>query len=272
MKEDKSRFRKVFVVVLFIFPAFFARSIKADAGSIHINGSVEGVPGDSVVFYLHPYFSFFWQNSNATEYDVAVHDNKFALQAGVQCPHSYITAYLKNNGRYQTLFRLFLVVPGDSIDVTVKKDTLIFKGKGAAKFICQYKIQKVPEINFTKQELLSFKNNNTDLAFNRYRKKKSDSLLKLKLDIVDRFKPELQKRVYEQVRLNLISENLLNQYKSLSLDFKYDSSEASTVRNDKIIFFHDLEDCRLPRDFDDKLLAETRRGPDYLLYQAIREI
>jgi cytochrome oxidase Cu insertion factor (SCO1/SenC/PrrC family) len=272
MKKDRSGFRKVFVVVLFIFLAFFARSIKADAGSIHINGSVEGVPGDSVVFYLHPYFSFFWQNSNATEYDVAVHDNKFALQATLQCPHSYVTAYLKNNGRYQTLFRLFLVVPGDSIDVTVKKDTLIFKGKGAAKFICQYKIQKVPEINFTKQELLSFKNNNTDLAFNRYRKKKSDSLLKLKLDIVDRFKPELQKRVYEQVRLNLISENLLNQYKSLSLDFKYDSSEAYTDRNDQIIFFHDLEDCRLPRDFDDKLLAESSSAPDYLLYKAMREI
>ena len=272
MKEDKSTFRKVFVVVLFIFAAFFAGDIKADAGSIHINGSIEGVPGDSVVFYLHPYFSFFWQNSNATEYDVTVNDNKFSLQASLQCPHSYITAYVKNGSQYYTLFRLFLVVPGDSINVTVKKDTLIFKGRGSAKFVCQYKIQKVPEINFTKKELLSFKNTGTDLAFNRYNKKKSDSLLKLKLDIVDRFKPALEKRVYEQVRLNLVSENLLNQYKSLSLDFNYDSSEAYTARNDKIIFFHELEECRLPGDLDDKLLAESSSAPDYLLYKAMREI
>jgi len=242
------------------------------AQRVYLNARLEGTKGDSAIVYFYPYFSYFWQNSNATEYNAPVSNNKFSFESKLQCSHSYITCYLKNENSYRLICHLFLIVPGDSIQITIRKDTVLFAGRGAEKFVCQNEIQKVPEINFTRGELLSFKNNTTDLEFNRYNKKKSDSILKLKLDIVEKFKRALQKEVYKQVRLNLISENLLNQYKSLSLDFRYDSSESLSARSDKITFFKDLEECSLPKDLDDKLLAESSSASDYLLFQAIRKV
>lgn len=256
---------------LFLITIFLSYS-RANAQPIRINGDLEGVAGDSVIFYLHPYFSYVWQNSNATEYDSPVEKNIFGFQSKLQCSHSYLSAYLKSKNNYRLLFKLFLVVPGDSTHVVVKKDTLLFTGRGDEKFVCQFKIQKVPEINFTKKELLSFKNYTTSFAFNMYNKKKSDSLLKLKLDVVEEFKPALQKDVYKQISLNLVAENLFNQYKSLSLDFRYHSSEALSARNDKIKFFKRLEKYALPKDFDDTLFAESSSASDYLLFKAIREV
>lgn len=240
---------------------------QVNAQPIHITGDIQNVEQDSISIKLYPYFSFYWQTDNASRYDAGTEKGKFKFGSELMSRHSYISLYFNSKENYRRPLRLFLTVPGDSIHIVVSDDSIRFSGKGAAKFICQYKMQQVPEIGYSPKELAAFDNNIASYAFNMFSKKRADSLCAVKLQILEEYRSKVPDHVYQQLKINCITANLFDQCKYMNL--RYDSLEDPLVRRDKIRFFRELQKEPLPDNLDGTLLAQSSSACDYLLCKTI---
>lgn len=240
------------------------------AQKLHISGHVEGKLQTKITILLYPYFSIYWLNNNALKYEETNENNTFSFNTELETSHSYISIHLKNAEDHWGPISTFLVSAGDSIHILIKKNTILFSGRGREKYICQNQIKTVPEINFSTEELIAFNNNTSSYAFNMYSKKKMDSLLREKLLILKQYENKIPSSSYKQLALNYITENLFRQY--LSLDFQYNPTEDTNIRNDKIKFFSELQKERLPPYANDSLIAASSYAIEFLLCKTKREL
>lgn len=271
MKYLKKSYRLLYLSVkVSLYAAIFLASNIVHAQNVHIDGKIENDLADSVLIRVYPYFSYYWQNNNSTKFEAECVNNKFDFESKLESCHSYISIYLKNKNSYTSLILLYLIVPGDSVHMLIRRDSILFSGKGSEKYTCQYRMQKVPDISFSTEDFLAFDNNTNSYAFNMYMMKKIDSLLKVKFSILKEYESRMPLQSYKQLKVNYVSENLFKQYNSL--DFHYDPTEDVLVRNDKIKFFNELQKQSLPGDADGTLIAESSYASEFLLCKAIRKL
>lgn len=265
---SKMEFKRAFQVLAFLL----ITNCVAVGQPFSINGSLESVSGDTVELYIYSHYSYYWGEQNAEHYSIPVVNKTFCFQSLLKSRRGYISAYLKNKNKEEILFLLFLVSRDDSIHLVIRPDTMVFAGRGSQKFTCQYLINKVPGISFTKKELMAFPNTETNFDFNMYAKKRDDSLTGLKLSIIEGFKKKLPIEIFKLLQINVLTQTWFMLYNSLSLDFRYDPGEDSVARTDKIRYFNELEKYQLNENTGPTLLAESSSAPDYLMRKAVQKL
>ncbi len=94
--------------------------------------------------------------------------------------------------------KIFLLEKGDRISMEIKGSDIAFSGKGSIKLSCQNEIFKIkPSIKRMQQFYIQDKKKDFELESHYL-----DSLLDLRLAIAERFKPLLQKEIYEIIKIN----------------------------------------------------------------------
>jgi hypothetical protein len=246
------------------------KSKKSISHKISIEGTTSGLGKDTVILKLYPYYSYFRHDNDAIEFSCPITKNSFVFKTPEISKPFYVSLFLSSHSNTKNSMNLFLIQPGDSIHLFLTRDTIQFSGKGFEKFVCQYQIQRVPEISFTKSELFRFQGNMDGYKFNKYRELKSDSLYNIKEDILKTFKTKLDKQVYERLNVDYLAEELFVQYKSIELSFHIKAD--SVIRNDQIRFFKEYELKTIPGDKSLRMFVESRSYSDYLMMKALASI
>jgi len=122
---------------------------QSPAGQVIIEGHYEMLKDDTVTlqFFKNKYGPV---NFGAATQTRIIHDGKFRFAIQDVFGPSYIIASsnaLDAKLRYIFYLDGFLIEPGDSIHIDIKKNGLIFSGKGSEKFKCRYAIDTVNTVN-----------------------------------------------------------------------------------------------------------------------------
>jgi thiol-disulfide isomerase/thioredoxin len=237
---------------------------------IRIEGTTSDLGKDTMILKLYPYYSYFRRDNDALNFTCPIKDNNFCFTPPKINKPFYVSLFLTSQDNTKNSINLFLIEPGDSIHMFVTRDSIQFSGIGFQKFICQYQIQRLPEISFTKSELIRFAGNMDGYKFNKYRELKSDSLYSLKAHILKSFETKLDKQVYERLNVDYLAEELFVQYKSIELSFHIKAD--SVIRNEQIFFFKEYELKKIPGDKSLSMFVESRSYSDYLMMKALASI
>jgi len=259
------------IVTIFLVILLSITSGRVFCQRFYLDGNIEDTSADSIVINVCPYYSYYRGEADAKKFYLPVKNHYFKLSTELQSDYSYISVYSKVDKQFRLLIRLFLITSGDIVHVNIKKNMMLFNGKGAEKYNCQFALENVPENHISQEELRSFKNTTTDLKFNMFVKKRKDSLTEVKLGLLDHYKNLLKPQTFELLKINVIAESWFQLYNNISLNFKYDPDENEIAREDKIRFFYELEKYQLPPNLNSVLLAHSSSAPDYLIRKAAQE-
>lgn len=242
---------------------------KNDLLPIHIRGTILNGNEDTVRVILYPYYSNFRHNRDAVKFTVLSKDGNFDFNLPpIEKPY-YISLYHSETPNNRNIIKLFLIEPGDSIHCLIARDTIKFSGNGSARFMCQYEIQQVADISFSREELLRFQGKNW-YSFNKYRKEKMDSLLNEKLQIIKRFERKIGRGVSSRLQLDHSAQSLFETYNSLELNLHIKAD--SLTRNEQVRFFTELDTITPALNYQIKDLAESRSYLDYLMIKSMTDI
>lgn len=272
---------KVLLIITICFtcnsPAAFSQTNKMNnhSGLIKLSGTVLSGKNDvgkkdTAKVVLYPYYTRFRPARDAIKITTEMVNGEFSCQLPKISKPYYISVFLPSQSTTNKKLSFFLIEPGDSIYLLILKDSIIFSGKGSEKFICQYEIQHIPEISFSKDELIHFFGKMAGYEFNIYRKTKMDSLNNLKLQVLERHKKELKKSVYQRLIVDYSADELFQLYNSLELHLHIKSD--SVLRNEQIKFFNELNVSGMPAIVSEETLLESKSYLDYLMIKSLTSI
>src|SRR5665213_2476990 len=240
------------------------------AGNITLEGRVSGSGSDTVTVYLYKYYSDLRPTLDAMKFAKVVKNGRFRFSLPAAGQPVYLTLYNTSGDVSKTYLHLFLAEPGDSIVLDARDSIIRFSGRGSTTFRCQYQIQQVPDISFSKEELMPYCKNPSSYAFNSYTKRKMDSLTRSKLNILARYRNMLKPAIFEQLRLDYSAEELYRLYKSLELYLHIKADSAT--RMEQVAYFRDLQRCQAGATDAELIKSRSRSYTDYLLFRTMTSI
>ena len=139
-----------------------------------------------------------------TEKEYVVSNEKFSVASPFTDRPSHVTLMIRvADGDYTGIIGDFLVEPGDQVQLVREGNGHVgFSGKDAAKFICQYEIIHLPPFKGYRMNIAA---DNEYEMFTRAQHF-TDSILNLKLAIIEKWRSKLSNRFYDILRYDRITE------------------------------------------------------------------
>jgi len=243
---------------------------NVSSSHLHISGKVLITNKDTVNLLLYPYYSEFRMQLDAIKFSSPANNGNFTFNLpSINRPY-YVSLFLSSNSNKKNTFNLFLIEPGDSIHFFITMDTIEFSGKESEKFVCQYEMQQVMQLSFSKAELLNFYPKLQGYKFNKYRESKMDSLLNAQLQILEKYKYALSNLVYERLKVDYFYKELYDLYSSLQFGFHVKAD--SLTRAEQIRFFKNLESRKIMANISENISFNSRTYTDFLIMKSLTAI
>jgi thiol-disulfide isomerase/thioredoxin len=205
-----------------------ANRFSSPHGTVTISGKLK-LTGDHDTIQLQYFEYFFWTNerNDAKVYTVIskTGEFKFALP-GISEP-GYVSIKTSPGTRQEkNIINLFMIEPDDNITINDLGDSLAFAGKGAGKFSCEYALAKtidfkdiflVKHIPVGEKDEYWLYHRQYDFYWNwlEDQKRISDSILSLRLAVLDKFEEKLRDKPYHLMKIDINGEQLFYNYYNL---------------------------------------------------------
>lgn len=251
-------------------------------------------------------------NINADSVFIGIWDKFISVRQMLRTPHRSFSASIEKGyfsfiidsvaqlsylsigiGKYHGLplyseQRLYIVNPGDSIEVQVLKSDYVdhrivisdsgdsiclncfsyfYSGKGSAKFNCKEEMEKIQQTSEKKWHnrfsKTGFQDNNLLQYIQNYFKEKDHSL-DLGISVLERYRSELDPVVYKIIRADLVGENKASKYHFLYL--KYATQRDSAIKQQLADFYkQNIDTDTLKMGSTDSILALSALYPVFIL-------
>jgi thiol-disulfide isomerase/thioredoxin len=192
----------IYLLPLQIFSAYGGKKITKE-NTVIISGTIEnGLTGDTVLITIFP-FGIDYKFLNNTYY--AILSGKRFRQIIKRVTHPmYVSLFFKKTTGEERMeynnsnLRIYLIEPGDNIQIRRQAGRFIFAGRGSAKFQLQ---NEFDSIMHTRQNTLK-KVISPELQAYEYA---CDTITNIDLDYLARYKKKLSRQAYELIYYNLLS-------------------------------------------------------------------
>jgi thiol-disulfide isomerase/thioredoxin len=211
----------------------------------NISGHINGLEkSDSITLRIWPVI-IAKDSKEYTEFEEMkiINDNgSFSFNVKTIKKPCYFSLYIpskKNAGPLLTpILELYLLEPGDNVNISYEKNEIKFSGTGSLKFNCIYNLERLrPIINQNEQSLIKPLplSSVTDQVFGIKSIVKNfeehDVILKLRLDSLEKYKSNLSKEAYSLIKSEVIIEDWISKLRLFSGEYKY---LASLIANPSI--------------------------------------
>jgi peroxiredoxin len=280
---ENIRQNKVFVltmVVLLNSVAFnsLVSAQKYVPANVKISGLLKGNHKDSIeLIYKDCKFAFGESLVLQERKQInAISDvGKFQFEIKTKNPVYVSLVYKSNNGTKMQLFNSYLAEQGDDIDVVVSTDnlngnlgiqSLLFNGKGAEKYTCQYLIDQNEKKNLVEWQKRPRPVTDKGLLSKLKRSISFVTVLDYGNDIIlKRNKSNMSDFAFDLIGVNLYSKKMLKIYKQLNIQRKQIHALNSVDKGNLIKWY--LEEIRSKVEFPGKVLPLSLFYTSFLLRQ-----
>lgn len=212
--------KNILLVLLLHLLSSFEIHAQANGKSI-IVGTYSGENNGFAIIGTYNHYMRLRNNLDSVEDTVALENNRFRFEISKENQPIYFTLFVPfKTHRGQKLY-LYALGPNSDIQIDLKADTIIFKGKGSEALTCQYLIDKVNKVHGIPKSLFkspmeqeNFLNKWGDYKYRMFLKKGNDSVYQEKLKILQSYKEKIPPMMFKRLSTDLESEKEYSVYDS----------------------------------------------------------
>lgn len=187
------------------------KNIPRETGEVHLTGQVhESFSSDTAFLYYWEYY--IREDMGKKVIKAAVRDGSFDIQiSGIEHP-GYFSLVLPDHvggGPENALLDGYLISPGDSINLLIGKDSIVFSGKGAAKYQARYVSDKIVKSMQLPGNLRIWKPENQKERMDWY-----DSISAVKMVVLNRYRSQMTVEAFSILEAEIVGNREYNKYES----------------------------------------------------------
>jgi len=256
---------------LFLLLSMVSFTTGNTGGKVYISGSYKnGNTSDTISVKYFKFFFYHTQSAPDSTFKIIVKNSSFNFQLEHLSNPGYLQILSSKNPSLQIIN--YVIEPGDKLHILVLKDSLKFSGIGSVKYTCQYLISKISNQIWNSEEL------NKLLARRRIQLNKEDeylllteiehrfdSLLHLRLNVIDAFKNKISKKTRILMKLNCEGDRYFETYsRSFTGLFNDVKNEADS---EMILRFYDNYIKNIALDTAEENIIYSRSYPLALFWK-----
>lgn len=232
----------IILLISFYHIGFSAPSIKSlnnllepGVKTLTIEGVLStGSKVDEVTIHLFSYVFNKRNNLDASTFKTSTKNGRFnfTLQAIEKLSYISLTFFSPENKNKN--LQLFLIEPGDSINISFTEENIEFTGKGSEKLNLQYLVSKFADIIWDRKETASMDGKHGYHFLNRV-KEKYDELFFKKTALLNSYQNAISPDIFERLKVDYKAEELYILFRSFYFWMKYPAEPGE--REEQIMFY-----------------------------------